>query len=298
MIPAPLLARLDRLALVSRRRPGAMPQGERQSRAIGSSLEFAGYRGYVPGDDPRRIDWNLYGRSNALFVKQFEAQQMLPVHVLVDLSPSMDFGEPNKLRFARQLAAALGWVGLASFDEVAIGALAHGADQDARVIFGPSWGRAHRAALFAALEALTVADGGTPVAATDLAQTIGSYLHRTRKPGLAILISDLLSPTWANGIEQLVAARHEVVVLHVLAPDELDPATAEEVRLVDRETGHAVEVRLDRAAIDRYRKRLEGWCEAIQSLCVRNGIRYQQLSSATPIAQAVLERLTRGGILR
>lgn len=298
MIPPPLLTRLDRLSLVSRRRPGATLQGERQSRALGSSLEFAEYRGYVPGDDPRRIDWNLYGRSDALFVKQFEAQQMLPVHVLVDASRSMDFGQPNKLHFARQLAAALGCVGLVSFDQVAVGALAHATEPVARVIFGPAWGRVHRAALFAALEGLTPTDDGAPGAATDLALAIASYLHRARRPGLAVLISDLLSPTWANGIQQLLAARNEVVVLHLLAPDELDPTTAEEVRLVDRETGHAVEVRLDRAAIDRYRKRLESWCGAIQSLCARNGIRYQQLSTATPIDQAVLQRLTRGGILR
>lgn len=298
MIPAPLLARLDRLSLVSRRRSAATLHGERPSRAIGASLEFADYRGYVPGDDPRRIDWNLYGRSNALFVKQFEAQQMLPVHLLVDVSRSMDYGQPNKLYVARQLAAALGYVGLASFDQVTVGVLARSAEQAASVAFGPAWGRAHWSALFAALSQAASGDPAEARGATDLARAISAYLHHARRPGLALLISDLLSPSWETGIRQLLASRNEVVVLHLLAPDELDPVAAEEVRLVDRETGRTVEVRLDRAAIDGYRKRLGSWCAAIEAVCARNGVRYERISTATPVVQAVLEQLTRGGVLR
>lgn len=288
MIPPSLLSRLDRLSLVSRRRQMLPRHGERRSRARGSSLEFVDYRGYAAGDDLRWIDWNLYGRSNELFLKQFEAERALAVHLLVDASRSMDYGTPNKLVLARQVVAALGYVGLIGFGEVSVAALSDEADP----VFGPASGRSRAPALLAALGAVE------PRGPTDLSRAVATYAHRRRTPGLAVLVSDLLSPTWEAGLRRLLAHRSEVVVLHVLAPEELDPAPAEEVRLLDRETGRTVDVRLDRAALDRYRQRLGHWCGAIEALCARSGVRYQRLSTATPLEEVVLERLTRGGILR
>lgn len=288
MLSPGLLSRLEQLSLVSRQRQQLPLHGERRSRARGSSIEFVDYRGYSAGDDLRRIDWNLYGRSNQLFLKQYEAERALAVHLLVDASRSMDFGEPNKLQFARDLAAALGYVGLVGFGQVSVAALAEGADP----VFGPASGRGHGPALLAALE------GVAPRGQTDLARAVTAYARRQRTPGLAILISDLLSPSWEPGLRHLLAHRSEVVVLHVLAPEELDPAPAEEVRLRDRETGRTVDVRLDRAALERYRQRLNHWCDALAAYSLRSGIRYQRLSTATPLAEALLERLPRGGVLR
>jgi uncharacterized protein (DUF58 family) len=288
MIPAELLSHLNRLSLVTRRRQSLALHGERRSRARGSSLEFVDYRGYAYGDDLRRIDWNLYGRTNGLFLKQFEAERALAVHLLLDASRSMDFGDPSKLGYARDLIAALGYVGLNGFGQVSVAALADGAEQT----FGPAAGRQRSAPLLAAVA------GVEPRGQTDLGRAVATYAYRQATPGLAILVSDLLSPTWEEGLRGLLAHRSEVVILHVLAPEELDPAPAEEVRLVDRETGRTVDVRLDRAAIDRYRRRLEQWCEAIEGLCIRSGVRYQRLSTATPLAEALLEKLIRGGILK
>src|SRR5215813_12360963 len=93
-------------------------RGERRSRHKGSSLEFVDYREYTLGDDPRRVDWNAYGRSGHLFVRLYEDEALLELHLCVDVSRSMDWGEPNKLAAARRLAAALGYVGLARFDRV------------------------------------------------------------------------------------------------------------------------------------------------------------------------------------
>jgi uncharacterized protein (DUF58 family) len=288
VIPADLLSHLERLTLVSRRRQASPLRGERRSRAIGSSPEFVEHRAYAVGDDLRRVDWNLYGRTNQLFVKQFEDERALPVHILVDVSRSMDFGEPNKLGFARQVGGALGYIGLSGSARVAVGLLGDGAE----LIFGPGVGRARGPALVAALDSVG------PRSQTDLGRAVTAYTRRQPLGGLTVLISDLLSPTWSDAIRGLLGPGCEAVVLHVLAPEELDPAPAEEVRLVDRETGRTVDVRLDRPALDRYLRRLGDWCAAVEAFCSRSGARYQRLSTALPLSEVVLGHLARGGIVR
>src|SRR5215207_1577561 len=107
-----LLDRLERLAIVSRHRLMGHGKGDRRSIRRGTSIEFVDYRHYVPGDDPRQVDWNIYGRSGSLFVKMFEEEEVLTVHLLLDGSSSMDWGTPSKADFARKLAATLGYVAL------------------------------------------------------------------------------------------------------------------------------------------------------------------------------------------
>ena len=111
------LRRLERLAVLSRRAMAGQMQGERRSPKRGQSVEFADFRPYAPGDDFRRIDWNAYARLERFFLKLFVEEQDLTVHLLVDTSPSMDWGEPNKLRFALRAAGALGYVALVSWRE-------------------------------------------------------------------------------------------------------------------------------------------------------------------------------------
>jgi len=112
------LAQLDRLSLVSRRLRAGQIQGERRSPNRGGSVEFADFRTYAPGDDFRQIDWNAYARLERLFVKLFVAEEDLTVHLLLDASQSMAWGEPDKWRFGRRLAAALGYVALVGLDRV------------------------------------------------------------------------------------------------------------------------------------------------------------------------------------
>ena len=115
-----LLRRLEQLQLLAARRAKSSARGERRSRARGQSVEFADYRNYVPGDDFRYIDWNLYGRLDRLFLKLYEEERELPVRIFLDASESMTFGEPRKFDFARQVAAAIGYVALSGFDRVSV----------------------------------------------------------------------------------------------------------------------------------------------------------------------------------
>src|SRR5678816_4898994 len=115
-----LLRRLEQLQLLARRRAKSSAKGERRSRARGQSVEFADYRNYTPGDDFRYLDWNLYGRLERLFLKLYEEERELPVRIFLDASESMSFGDPRKFDFARQVAAAIGYVALSGFDRVSV----------------------------------------------------------------------------------------------------------------------------------------------------------------------------------
>src|SRR6266403_2764211 len=114
------LARLEQLELVSRKIFHGVMKGERRSKRKGQSVEFADYRNYVKGDDLRFLDWNLYARLDRLFIRLFMEEEDLHFYVLIDNSLSMDFGTPSKLRYAKQVAAALGFIGLVNMDRVAI----------------------------------------------------------------------------------------------------------------------------------------------------------------------------------
>src|SRR5438477_5608768 len=114
------LARLEQLELVSRKIFLGRMKGERRSRKKGQSVEFADYRNYVVGDDLRHLDWNLFGRLDKLFIRLFMEEEDLHFYVLIDNSLSMDFGNPTKLQYAKQVAAALGFIGLVNMDRVVV----------------------------------------------------------------------------------------------------------------------------------------------------------------------------------
>src|SRR6202162_1600578 len=120
LLTAELLRRLEQFQLLAARRAKSSAKGERRSRARGQSVEFADYRNYVQGDDFRYLDWNLYGRLDRLFLKLYEEERELPVRIFLDASESMTFGEPRKFDFARQVAAAIGYVALSGFDRVSV----------------------------------------------------------------------------------------------------------------------------------------------------------------------------------
>lgn len=285
---------LDRLTLVTRGRLAMHGQGDRRSPARGNSLQLVDFRPYAPGDDLRQIDWNVYGRSGDLFVRLYEDERVLTVHLLIDVSRSMDWGSPGKRAAALRLAAALGHVALNASDRVVVGFLGDSVVGRA----GPFWGPHQRPALFASL---TNAPRAT---ATDFAASIGGYVDRVRaQPGggssLLVFISDLLSPTAEAGLRRLAnGPRHECVVLQILSPDELDPDPAEDVQLVDRETGQTVELHLDLATLGRYRQRLTEWTEGIARLCRERNARYLRLSSADDFEGSTLRALRAAGVVR
>jgi uncharacterized protein (DUF58 family) len=286
------LRKLNQLTLVaSRIRAGGM-QGDRRSTRRGNSVEFADYRNYTPGDDLRRLDWNIYARLDRPFIKLLEEEEDLAVTILLDGSGSMEWGagETHKFHYARRVAAGLGAVALAAGDVLSIAFLQNGG---VTAEYGPSRGQAALSRLFAFLEGLET--GGR----TDLNASLRRVALKPRRPGLVFLISDLLAPEgYEAGLYPLLSHGHEAALLHVLAPDELDPPLAGDLQLVDIETGQEQDVSLDGGLRSLYRERAQAWVQSIRADCRKRGIRYLDLTTSQPWDQALLLDMRQTGIVK
>jgi uncharacterized protein (DUF58 family) len=286
------LRKLNQLTLVaSRVRAGAM-KGERRSSRRGSSVEFADYRDYTPGDDLRRLDWNIYARLDRPFIKLLEEEEDLAVHILVDGSQSMGWGEgeENKFDYALRLAAGLGAVTFTSGDVLSIGLL-----QSGKVLaeYGPSRGQASLTRLFRFL------DGRKANGETNLNLSMREYSIPPRRNGLVILISDLLTAEgYEAGLRHLLRRGHEAVLIHVLSPDELDPPLGGDLQLIDIETGQAQDVSLDGGLRSLYRSRVQSWIQSTRLDCRKQGIRYLPVITNQPWDQALLLEMRRAGIVK
>jgi uncharacterized protein (DUF58 family) len=284
------LAQLERLSLAAKKPVRGWAAGQRRSRQAGNSVEFLDYRPYGVGDDLRYVDWNIYRRTDRLMVKQLVDDEELCLHLLVDASASMQAGEPSKLsklEWAKRLAAALGYIGLASLERVGLGVMRE------RVTEGwpPGRGRARVTPLF---EFLSKVQGG---GATRLNESLTEYAGRSRATGLVVLVSDLLDPAGCEaGLKALLERRFEVHVVHVLSPEELRPSLEGDLRLIDRETGEGRALRVDADTLRAYAERLQAFLARCEGFCKSQGINYHRADTATSVEQFVLGPL-RGHLL-
>ena len=286
------LRKLNQLTLVaSRVRAGAI-KGERRSSRRGSSVEFADYRDYTPGDDLRRLDWNIYARLERPFIKLLEEEEDLAVTILLDGSLSMNWGtdEEHKFNYARRLAAGLGSIALSAGDMLTVGYLQGG--QVAKD-FGPTRGGIGIPRLFKFLESLE------PSGQTDLNKSIQQFTIRPRRAGLVILISDLLTATgYESGLRTMLGRGSEAALIHVLSPDEIEPPLAGDLQLVDVETNQEQDVSLDGGLRREYRARVQSWIQSTQDSCRKQNIRYLNLTTSTPWDQALLLEMRRAGVVK
>jgi uncharacterized protein (DUF58 family) len=284
LLPPELRRRLEALTLRSRRRGAGVRAGERRSIRRGRSQEFADHRPYVPGDDLRFLDWHLYGRLDALWVKLFEEEDDRVVQLLVDCSASM---EGDKLQYARTLSAALAYVALGHSDRVSVAGLS-----DRLAHFAPPRrGRRAASGIFQTLEA--VQPGGP----TDLVRGIQAT-PRARGAGIALLFSDLLYEEAIEApLRRLLGRGGEVHVFHLLSPVDLRPALSGDVLLVDSETGEEVPLTVDEAMLDRYEATVHAWVEEIEKTCRRLGVGYTRVHTTMDVEELVLRDLRREGVL-
>ncbi|MBN2470743.1 MAG: DUF58 domain-containing protein [Anaerolineae bacterium] len=299
------LRKLAQLALVANRvRAGAI-KGERRSTRRGSSIEFADYRNYTRGDDLRRVDWNIFARLERPFVKLLEEEEDLAVHLLLDSSASMDWPRPtgldraqnapahmHKFTFARRLLAGLAYIALTGGDRLRVSTL--GAPERAGAQgWGPGRGSARTLEMLAAVEAFTT--GGT----TDLNAALRQYALRGGRPGLCIVISDFFSPTgYEDGLSALQERGHEVALIHVLAPDEVNPPLAGDLRLVDVETAWGQDVTVDAGMRELYQRRLEAWRDSMNRHCAGRGVHYATVETAISWEEVILYQLRKLGVVR
>lgn len=279
-----LLARLERLQLTTRRPLAGHLSGDHRSNRHGTSLDFADYREYHPGDDYRRIDYHLLARLDVLLIKLFEADDDLTVRLLVDTSASM--ATDGKLAQAARLAAALGFVALVRRDAVSLQTFP---DPTAprRYI-----GRQAAPRLFADLEALR------PVGATDVEPAIRRHLAQSGPVGLTVLISDLLTADWELAVTRPTARGGDLVVVHVLARSDIEPQMLGDIDVVDRETHTRVPVSLSPETIAQYRAAAEVWVTDVTARCRQVGAAYVQVFADDDVEQVLLRSWQREGVMR
>jgi uncharacterized protein (DUF58 family) len=288
LLPPELLARLERLELVSRRVFRGRMKGERRSKRKGQSVEFADFRNYVSGDDLRFIDWNLYARLDRLFLKLFLEEEDLHFYALVDASASMGFGNPTKLKVAKQLAASLGYVGLCRADRVRVAALGPAA-ASAPVLRG-------KASMWRMLDYLGSIEA---VHNTPLAEGVKDFCLRNPGNGVVLLITDLMDKQgYESALRMLIGRRMDVFVLHVMAPEELDPPLSGDLKLVDAEDADEAEVTVSRFLLKRYQQTVASFIEQARMFCSRRNITYIRIRSDEPVDKIVTNYLRSHGVVR
>ncbi|MCA9493886.1 MAG: DUF58 domain-containing protein [Myxococcales bacterium] len=284
LLPASFLDRLAALTLGNRRRGTGASAGQRRSPRRGRSQEFADHRPYVPGDDLRFLDWHLFGRLDALWVKLFEEEEDRVVQCLLDCSASM---QGDKLDYARKLAGALAFVALGTGDRVSVTAL----DEAIRAHAPPRRGRDQAAAVFRAIEEVN------PGTRTDLSKALATY-PRQRGTGIALLMTDFLYPEGPDdALKRLVARGNEVHAFHLLSPADLRPALGGDLVLQDAETGEELVLTVDEDVLDRYQATMRAWADEMDATCRRLGVTYTRVVTNMPVEDLVLGELRRSGLV-
>ncbi len=260
--------------------------GGRKSNAKGSSVEFSDYREYIPGDDIRRIDWGAYGRLDKLYIKRFMEEKEGIFQIFIDTSASMNFGEPKKSRIALQLAGALAYLILNNLDRVYISEM-----QENTLTQGK--GRAGKQAfrqIMRELEQIEF-DGKT-----NLNKAITA--RRYQGSGVSIIISDFLDE---KGIEEAVKylryKKQQVILIRVLARQELEIDGEGVVNLLDMETGEEVRLTLNRNTIEQYNRALEQLESRLMALAKKYEMTYIRMIADQPLERFLFDTICNQGII-
>lgn len=281
--------RLEYLAMVSRRVFSGATKAERRTKKTGSGVEFADHKDYSPGDDFRHLDWHAYQRFDRLLLRLYEEEEDLSIYFILDNSLSMGFHGAHKLRYAKQLCAALAYVGLANLDRVAIVT----ANDEISGRMRPTRGKARIFRVFRFLEDVE-ADGRT-----DLQMALKTFAAQHKRRGLAVLISDLYDPSgFEKGINVLRYNKFEPFVLHLVDPEDRRPTLSGDLRLFDCETGLDREVTVTSRVLSRYSEAYDEFLEHVERFCVSRQVSYFSADMSIPFDELILRVFRKGGFLR
>lgn len=278
-----VLARLGTLDLIARSVVDGLLGGLHRAPAFGATTDFAEHRAYLPGDDPRRVDWRLYGRTDRLHVREYEADTNTSVTVLLDVSRSMDYargGRTTKLTYARMLGASLLWLARRQRDRVGLVTF----DSAVRDFVRPSGKH-----LPLALHALQRATAG---GAGELTAPLRASAEHLRRRGIVVVLSDLYAEPAAviDAVAQLRGPGNELLLLHVLDPSEHDLAVDDAPGLRDLETGETRPI-AERAMRAGYRARFAAHLEALERHARERNVSYGLFSTAEPLGAALVRYL-------
>lgn len=283
------MSRLEQLDFISRKIFSGMMKGDRMSKRRGESVEFADYRNYVVGDDLRFLDWNVYARLDRLFLKLFLEEEDLPVSILLDVSKSMDWGDPNKALYAKRVTAALSYIGLVNYNRVTVASYTDRITGEMSNVRG-------RRLMHRVIGFLTDQQAGGP---SNLAAACRQFVIRYKPRGVMIVLSDFLDKAgFETGLRYLVKRDLDVYAVQLLSPAEIDPTLTGDLRLVDMEDADTAEVTISRPLINRYKANLQAYCQSLKTFCTRRDMSYLFSSTEVPFDQLILSYLRRRGLLR
>ena len=283
------LHRLEQLELVSRKIFLGRLKGERRSKRKGQSVEFADYRNYVVGDDLRFLDWNLFGRLDRLFIRLFMEEEDLHVYILIDNSLSMGFGNPTKLHYARQVAAALAFIGLVNMDRVVIEVFNDRLVQS----MPPARGRK---SLWRVLDFLQKVE---PAGPSDLRKSLRDFSLRCTGKGIVLVLSDFFDKGgYEEALRYLVARQLDVYAVQILSQEEVEPELTGDLKLVDAEDDDIAEVTVSAPLLKRYKQNLAAFRQGLHEFCTRRGASYVFTTNQVPFERLVLSYLRKRGLVR
>jgi uncharacterized protein (DUF58 family) len=277
------LRRLERLSMQAQRTLRGNPaRGEHLSRHLLPSSIFSDHRPYAPGDDLRYVDWNAYARQDVMLIKQGEAEQDIDVHLLLDISRSMAWGDPPKMRVMQQLAGALGYLALSHSDRVHVAPFG---DTPIKPL-GPVQGKGRVMEMLRYIEHIPMQQQ------THLHDVLTNYARRHRRGGMLILCSDLLTQEGlSEGLEKLKPPRWQVMVLHILDPREIRPDFDGAMELLDSETGKSLPLTPESHVIQAYQRNVQTWLETMAMICSRRGANYARIQTDMPLERKVVPYL-------
>jgi uncharacterized protein (DUF58 family) len=283
------LKKLEYLSLVSRRVFRGQLLAQRRTMQLGGGIEFADHREYTPGDDFRYLDWNVFARHGELLLKRFQEEEDLHIYLLLDCSRSMAFGDPIKFDYARQVAAALGYIALAELDRVAVVAFAGDIVAD----FPLTRGKGRILTMLKFLEGLP-----TQGSVTDLTRVVKNFVHRGQRRGLAIVLSDLFDPNgFQGGLDLLRHHRYEPHVVQICDPLEANPGIKGDVELLDVESDTIRKVTITERNLRQYRRIFAEFLESVRTYCNTYGIGGTLASTEIPFDELLLRMMRAAGAL-
>ncbi|NUN13745.1 MAG: DUF58 domain-containing protein [Myxococcales bacterium] len=282
------LKRLEKLHIMAQKVYAGQNRAERRSKKIGSGIEYADHRDYAPGDDIRYLDWNVFGRTEKMLVRLYEEEEDISVYVLVDVSNSMMMGQPPKLEYAYKVTAALSYISLSNLDRVSVIPFA----EHVTAPMSPVRGKGQIFKVFDFLSQTTI--GG----ATNSKEAFRSFVHRYKRRGPAIVISDMYEEQgFAESLNVLRYYKFDPMVIHIWDEAELNPNLRGDLKLIDCESGRSREVTITRALVDKYRKAHALFMEESENICRTRQIPYFRASIQTPFDDLVLQIFRRGGVV-
>ena len=275
---------LDRFTFMVRKRVSTAYAGSRRSIHTGRGIDTVGYREYNPGDDLKSIDWNVYARSEKLYVRQFEEDKSLTTHILLDASKSMDYSsnKVSKFEYAAMLAAGFAYLVTKDNDKFAISTFAENVD-----ITKPLRGRQH---LVRTLDRLgdTELEGQTAIN-----ESITNYGRMIRSRSLVVIISDFMDDLESINAAVRRLADHDLILIQVLDPSERDLKVHGHSRLLDLETGDELKTYISKNFKSEYQKHLEDHISSVRNICARVGAEFYTFTTDVPVFDAFFHTLSR-----